>query len=123
MRIYSHDIGMIFSIEKCALIRRNGKQQMTEGIKIPHQEKNRTLGEEETYEYLGIFEADTIKQVEIKEKIKKEYLKWTRKLFDVKLYNRTLIHGINTWTIPFVRYLGPFLKWTRELRQMDDAND
>ena len=31
-----------------------------------------------------------------------------------------LIKGINTWTVPFVRYLGPFLKWVREeLQQMD----
>ena len=30
--------------------------------------KNRMLGEKETYKYSGIFEADTIKQVEIPEK-------------------------------------------------------
>ena len=28
----------------------------------------RTLGEKDTYKYYGIFEADTIKQAEIKEK-------------------------------------------------------
>ena len=38
-----------------------------------HDERNettkiRTLGEKETYKYLGILEADTIKQVEMKEK-------------------------------------------------------
>ena len=33
----------------------------------------------ETYRYLGIFEADTIKYAEMKEKIKKENLKRTRK--------------------------------------------
>ena len=28
--------------------------------------------------------------------------------------------GINTWAVPFVRYSGPFLKWTREeLKQID----
>ena len=31
--------------------------------------KNRTLGEKETYKYLAILETDTIKQVEMKEKI------------------------------------------------------
>ena len=34
----------------------------------------RALGEKETYKYLGILEADTIKQVEMKEKIQKEYI-------------------------------------------------
>ena len=43
---------------------------MREGMELPNQEKIRKLGEEETYKYLGIWEADTIKQVEMNEKIK-----------------------------------------------------
>ena len=35
---------------------------MTEGIKVPNQEKVRTLGEKETYKYFIPCEADTIKQ-------------------------------------------------------------
>ena len=38
-----------------------------------NQDKIRTLGEKETYKYLGILKADIIKQVEMKEKTKKEY--------------------------------------------------
>ena len=37
----------------------------------PDQEKIRTFGEKESYEYLGILEADTIKHAEMKKKIKK----------------------------------------------------
>ena len=48
---------------------KSGKRQMTEGIELPNQEKIRTLGEKETYKYLAILEADTIKHVEMKEKI------------------------------------------------------
>ena len=70
MRIYSDDIGMEFGIEKYAvLIMKSGKQQMTEGIELPNQEKIRTLRENKTYKYLGILEADTIKQAKMKEKI------------------------------------------------------
>ena len=50
-----------------------------EEVKLTNYEKLRTLGEKETYKYLGILEADTIKQVEMKEKIKKEYLRRTKK--------------------------------------------
>ena len=65
-------------------------------------------------------EADTIKQVQMKDKIQKEYPRRTRKLLETKLSSRNLIKGINTWTVPLVRYSGPFLKWTRdELKQMD----
>ena len=78
------------------------------------------LEENETYKYLGILEADTIKQVQMKDMIQKEYLRRTRKLLETKLSNRTLIKGINTWAVPLVRNSGPFLKWTREeLKQMD----
>ena len=78
------------------------------------------LREKETYKYLGILEADTIKQKEMKGKIKKEYLRRTRKLLETKLYSRNLVKGINTWPVPLVRYSAPFLKRTREeLKEMD----
>ena len=95
---------------------------MTERVELPDQVTIRTFGEKETYKYLGILEASTIKQVEMnrKKKIKKEYLRRTRKLFETKVYSRNLVKGINTWAVPLERYPGPFLKWTREeLKQMN----
>ena len=56
----------------------------------------------------------------MKEKIKKGYLRRTRKLLETKLHSRNFIKGINTCDIPLGRYSGLFLKWTRkELQQMD----
>ena len=53
---------MEFAIEKCAMqILRSGKRQMTEGIKLPNQEKIKTLGEKENYKYLEILKADSTK--------------------------------------------------------------
>ena len=89
-------------------------------MELPNQGKIRMLGENETYKYLGILEADTIKQVQMKDKVKKKYLRRTRKLLVTKLSSRNLIKGINTWAVPLVRYSEPFLKWTRDvLKQMD----
>ena len=51
------------------MIRR--KQYMTAGIEQTNQDKIRTLREKETYKYLGILEADTIKYVDMKAKMKK----------------------------------------------------
>ena len=73
----------------------SGKCHLTEGIEQSNQDKIRTHGEKENYKYLGILEADNIKQVEIKEKIKKEYPRRMRKLLETKLYSRNLIKGIN----------------------------
>ena len=56
----------------------------------------------------------------MKDTIRKEYLRRTRKLLETNLSSRNLIKGINTWAVLLVRYSGPFLKWTREeLKQMD----
>ena len=111
VRIYSQDIGMEFGIEECAIIvMKIGKRHMTDGIELPNHDKIKTLEENETYKYLGILEADTIRQVQIKDTIRKDYLRRTRKLLETKLPSRNLIKGINNWAVPLVRYSGHFLK-------------
>ena len=103
---------MEFGIEKCAmLVMKRGKQHLTDEKELPNQDKIRTLGEKKPYKYLEILEADTIKQEEMKEKIKNKCFRRTRKLLVTKLYSRSFIKGINTWAVPCVRYSGPFLKW------------
>ena len=48
--IYSDDIWMEFSIEKCAIfIIKIAKRQMTKGIELPNKKKIRTLREKEIY--------------------------------------------------------------------------
>ena len=51
----------------------NKKQETTHngGIWTTQSRKIRTLGEKEIYKYLGILEAYTIKQMKMKEKLKK----------------------------------------------------
>ena len=67
MSIYSQDVGMEFAIEKCAmLVIKSGKQHMMNWMGLPNQDKIRMPREKETYKYLGILEANTIKQVEMK---------------------------------------------------------
>ena len=91
-------------------------------MELPNQDKIWTLGEKETYKYLGILEADTIKQVEMIERIKKEYLRGTRKLLETKLSSKNLIKRINTWAVPLLDIQDPFWsepeknlsKWTKE---------
>ena len=105
VRIYSQDIEMEFGIEKCAmLVMKSDKRYLTDEMELPNQDKVRTLGEKKTYKYLAILEAVTIKQLEIKEKFKKEYLRRTRKILETKLCCRNLIEEINTWPVSLVRY-------------------
>ena len=76
---------------------KSGKWHLTDGMELPNRDKIRTLGVNKTHIYLRILEADAIKQVEIKDKIQREYLRRTRKLLEMKLSYRNLIKGINTW--------------------------
>ena len=72
VRIYSQDIWMEFCIEKCViLVMKSGKGHVTVGVELPSQGKIRKVGENQTYKYLGIVEAETIKQVETEEKNEK----------------------------------------------------
>ena len=59
---------------------KSGKRRLIDGIKLPNQDKIKTLGEKETFKFFGTLEAETIKQVEMEDQIKKEYLRRTRKL-------------------------------------------
>ena len=99
VRIFSQDIRMELGIEKCALlVMKSGKRHRTDGMDLPNQDKIRMLGENETYKYLGILEADTIRQVEMKGKIQKN--------IPEKLENssrqKSLAEPNNTWAVSFV---------------------
>ena len=50
---------------------KNDKRHITEGVELSNQVVIWTFGEKETYKYLGILEPDTIKQQEMKGKLKK----------------------------------------------------
>ena len=46
---------MEFGIEKFTmLVMKSGKRNLTDGMELPNQDKIRTPGEKEPYEYLGI---------------------------------------------------------------------
>ena len=112
---------MEFGLEKWAsLIMKSWKRQMVEGIELPNQEKIRKLGEKETYKYLGISKADSIKHAEMREKVKKNISQEREKQLETKLH-RNLIKEINTWAVYLVKKTnsGTFLKWTwEELQQI-----
>ena len=72
IRIYSQHIRMWFGLGKCAMhITKNWKRLTTKGIELQIEERIKAYGEKENHKNLGILKADTIKQAEMKENIKK----------------------------------------------------
>ena len=59
VRIFSDDIGIKSGLEKCAaMTMKRGKRVHSDRIALPDGIQLRALGEEESYKYLGVLEAD-----------------------------------------------------------------
>ena len=102
---------MEFRIEKCAmLVMELGKREKkTKWIEQSNQESIKILEES-----IGIGHHQT----EMKEKIRKEYLRRTIKRLETKLHKS---HQMEKYMeVNNVKYSEPFLRWTKEeLRQMN----
>ena len=97
VRIFSSDICMEFGIEKCGmLIMKRGKFVKSEGIKLPNDEKIKEVDLDMGYKYLGILEADGMKDTKMKGNIGKEYLRRVRKILKSKLNGMNCITAINS---------------------------
>ena len=121
VRVFSEDIGMKFSIEKCSmLVMKRGKKVKSDGIKLLDDTVMKALRDGEGYKYLGILKADDVQKKEMKIKVLNEYKRRVRKIVKTKLNGRNIVKGINTWAIPVLRYSAPFLSWTKtELQSID----
>ena len=100
IRIYSQNTRMEFGIEKCAMLLM--KRQIMDGIEQQNQAKIRTPQEKETYKCLGILEADTIKQVEIKNNNFKRVSQTNKKTS--RNQTAILLKGMNIWGDPLAKY-------------------
>ena len=121
VRIFGNDISMEFGISKCAiLIMKKGKYKNSDGIKLPDQQQIQEVDVTKGYKYLGVLEADGIKDKLMKEAITKEYYRRIRKILKSKLNGRNIISAINSRAVSIVRYGAGVIKWTKmELEQMD----
>ena len=78
---------------------KSGKRHLTDGMELPNQSKIRTLGENETYKYLGILEAITKgrnTQVVSLVRYSRLFLKWTTELIQMEQRTRELMTMYNT---------------------------
>ena len=99
------------------LIIKSRKRRIIGGIE---RSRIKTPGERENYKYLGILEVDIMNQVEIKEKIRKEYLK----LLETKLCSRKLSHQRNKHLgIPLCKILETILKRSKGRTQWKGPED
>jgi len=118
--VFSRDIGMEFGLDKCALlVMKRGTKVRCEGIQLPDGRTMEAL-DDGGYKYLGVLEGADIKQKEMNEKIKKEYLRRVKLVSKSMLYGGNLIKAINAWAVSVVRYSAGVIEWSKaELKAMD----
>ena len=120
VEVFSQEIGMEFGIKKCGVITMNrGKVKSTDGIELPRGEKIRKI-EEDGYKYLEILEYDSVKEQEMKDKLRNEYFRRAKLILKSKLNGRNKIMALTTWVVSTLRYGAEILKWNKnELQKMD----
>ena len=70
---FSDDIGMEFGLDKCAKVTFiKGKRTRTTAVELNIDATIRELNHDETYKYLGIDKGNRIQHSKMKEKIRKE---------------------------------------------------
>ena len=121
VRIFSRDIRMGFGISKCAVVvMKKGKYTQSDGIRFPDQQKICEVHVGKGYKYLGVLEADGMKDELMKEAITKEYIRRVRKILKSKLNGLNTMTAINIRAVFIVRYSASIVKRTKdELTKMD----
>ena len=113
VRIFSDDVGMVFGLDKCAVLFLRGKMVRTEGIELSDGKRMREVNLDE-YKYLGVLQLDSIMKREMKEKVKSEYVRRVQKLLRSQLNWGNIIVGMNAWAVGINRYGAGVLDWTKE---------
>ena len=121
IHVFSEDIRMEFSIEKCVmLVIEKGKIVKSVGIELPYGKVIKSIQEGESYRYLRILEADRFLGEEMKLKVSKEYFRRLKKVLKSKLNGRNLVQGVNTCSVSLLRHSAAFISWKKcELQGID----
>ena len=100
---------MEFGIKKCnVLILKSDIKDENFDIMLPNDLKI-LLKEGENYKYLRILETEDINTKKMKEKVKTEYRRCTRKALESKLNSESLYKAIYIWAVSLFRYSAAFI--------------
>ena len=121
VRVFSNDICMQFGVSKCGvLVMKRGKMSKCKGIEIPSGELIKEIDTEGGYKYLGVLEADAIKDKKIKDNLKREYIRRVRNILKSKLNSKNVVNAINCRAISIIRYSAGIIKWNlSEVKELD----
>lgn len=110
---FSHSIQMEFGLEKCAYVHvKGGQMQESENLKLMDESEFAPLQTGEKYKYLGIKQALTIDDVNMRKTIEEQFLNRITKVLKTYLNAKAKITAINTWALPILTNTFGVLNWT-----------
>ena len=106
---------MQFRSDKCAYVNIERGKKKSLGIKIEMNglELNE-LEDEECYKYLGQDEDIGINENINKERVRSEYYRRVKKIWNSELYCRNKVTAHNTYALPILTPTFGILNWTKE---------
>lgn len=118
---FSTDIKMEFGLDKCAVAYFNkGELERIENIELEGTQSIKSLEPGNYYKYLGIKEGKGFKNEDIKQEIRREYLRRTRKILESELSSKNKISAIGALATPVIEYSFAIVQWTNEeIRTLD----
>lgn len=118
---FSHDIRMQFGVDKCAVVSvKGGKIDEMNNVQLGEEEYIQTLGENNSYKYLGVDESLGPNHEGTKEKVKKEYYHRLRKILRTQLNAKNKLTAIGSLALPVIQYSFGIINWrVEEIRQLD----
>ena len=99
--------------DTCCHLDSSEKPSTNAGVKISKKSKikmRKQTEENKTYKHKGMLEAETIKQVKMKEKTWKQYLRRTRKLLKNRLYSKKVLERNKHLGCPSCKIHGTILE-------------
>ena len=115
VRVFSQDIGMEFGLEKCAIVlMKRGRLEETSDMMLPNGGEIKAMGTDSQYRYLGVLEADTIRNAKVRTTVAEEYKHRLVRMLKSKLNAGNLFRAINTYAVAAVRYTAGIIRWTKE---------
>ena len=120
VKIFSDDVGIVFSMDKCAmLVLKKRKMVQKEGIELPDGKRMREVNLDEC-KYLGVLQLDFIINREIKEKVKSKCIRRVKKLLRSHLNGENVTTVMKARAVGIIRYEAGVLDWTEEeLKSID----
>ncbi|KAF2892636.1 hypothetical protein ILUMI_13535 [Ignelater luminosus] len=121
IQTYSTDIGMEIGLKKCVKVTFKREERVkSEGIEMEDSDLIKELGENETYKYLDINKTRGIDETQVKDRLRREYIRRLRKVLKSELNSRNKMLVIGEIAVPVLQYSFGVVNWKiKKLENID----